>query len=160
MKKRLFVTTLVGALLIATGTSALAAQTTKPFPPEKHCCNFIPGYEQLTPEKKAFLEKTMKESREKMHAQGSMLFAKTALLNAELAQPTINKQAVAKLSKEINDLQLQLLQERVDTIIKVKENTGIVLPLKPQRPMFVMKKHREEHKHPAPIILQKQAMQG
>jgi Spy/CpxP family protein refolding chaperone len=99
---------------------------------------YIPGYDQLTPEKKAIFDKMHNDLKTEMRAKMSMLMAKHSMLDAKLMQTTINKKEVDELVKEINDLETQLLQQRVDSIIKIKDATGITIPLFPKR-MFMHK---------------------
>lgn len=99
---------------------------------------YIPGYDQLTPEKKATFDKMHNDLKTEMRAKMSMLMAKHSMLDAKLMQTTVNKKEVDALVKEITDLEAQLLQQRVDSIIKIKDATGITIPLFPKR-MFMRK---------------------
>jgi Spy/CpxP family protein refolding chaperone len=145
MKKILILTS---ALFAITASSAFAAQpnaTTmdmqaadaSAMPSQKIMMkHYIPGYDQLTPEKKAIFDKMHSDLMVQMRAKMSMLMAKRNMLDAKLMQPTIDKKEVDGLIKEINDLEAQLLQQRVDSIIKIKDATGITIPLSPKR-MFM-----------------------
>jgi hypothetical protein len=113
-------------------------------PPGERFYKNLPEYAQLPADKKTFVDKTLHDSFEKTRAEGSMLFAKMAMLNAKLMQPTVDKKEVDTLMGEINHMHADLLQTRVDTIIKIKEATGITLPLIPPRGKMMMR-HQEGH---------------
>ena len=105
----------------------------------------LPAYQKLTPEKKAEADKIMTDFKSDMQGKMSMLFAKKATLNAELMQPTINKEAVNKLVKEIEDLHSQILQAHVDMSMKMKDTVGINVPVMPLMRMHLEKQMMMHH---------------
>lgn len=97
----------------------------------------IPGADQLSPDKKAILDKMLKDLKTDMRAKMSLIHAKNAMLDAKLMQPTIDKKEIDGLVKEIVDMNTQMLQHRVDSVMKIKEATGINVPLFPKRHMMM-----------------------
>lgn len=134
---------LVIIVLCALFFNLTAALADAPKPEAGNFYQHTPEYKQLPADKKLFVDKTMNESFQKTRAEGSMLFAKMAMLNAKLMQPTIDRKEIDTLMGEINHMHADLLQTRVDTIIKIKEATGITLPLMPHKVKMMMR-HRAE----------------
>ncbi len=147
--KRHFLTTLLISFGLVFALSNAWAEPT-PFAKEhgKPFYQHSPEYSRLTADKKAFVDKTMHESFERMHAEESMLFAKMAMLNAKLMQATVDRKEIDTLMGEINHMHADLLQTRVDTTIKIKDATGITLPLMPPRARMMFMEHNgPENQH-------------
>jgi Spy/CpxP family protein refolding chaperone len=89
----------------------------------------FPGMEQLTPDQQKAVKSILESSRAKAAPQFQALQAKNVMLSAQLLQPKIDRNAINQLMQEINVIQGQLLQQRVDTILQIKDKTGVTLPL-------------------------------
>lgn len=146
MRKHLLTIGLMAGLL----AGSLTAMAVPPAPAPHHPgpgpmmgCPMMKDVESLSPEKKAAFEADIKALRDQLRPKVSMLRAKEMMLNADLMQPSVNKGEVNTLMKEINDLRSQILQAQVDSVMKIKADTGISLPVMPMGPMMMgMGMHR------------------
>lgn len=142
MNKKIATTLLIGlALFTASGLAAAKSQQTKNNPPPPcHCgqeTDFVIGWhnadfpemKQLSPEQQKVVKDILADAQTKIAPQLQLLRAKNVMLNAQLMQPKVDKNAVAQLAQEINTLRAQLLQQRIDTALLIKDKAGVSFPL-------------------------------
>ena len=86
-------------------------------------------YNQITPEKQSAFKQICDQYRQKNKPLRELLIAKRAMLKAELLQPNLNTTKIKTLVDRINSLRGELLANRVDMVVQVKQKVGISLPL-------------------------------
>jgi hypothetical protein len=85
---------------------------------------------QYTPNQKVHIDGIHKQFRTTVQPLRQSLRAEQAMLRAELLQPQINQKKVDHLVHKIENLRAQILENRVNTIIRIKKVPGstIILP--------------------------------
>ena len=75
----------------------------------------------LTPEQQQKLQDNRKAQRERMSQLLNQLKEKQQILRQELKKPSVTKASIAPIMSELNTLQSQLMNLRIDGILAVKE---------------------------------------
>lgn len=76
---------------------------------------------KLAPEQDKLLKDAKAASRAQMAELGKALKAKRQELKSALAKPVVTRQQVEPIAQEIKALQSQMVDRRIDSILKVKE---------------------------------------
>lgn len=144
MKTKKFLTMAVCALAICgAASSALAAPTDndpgKNFGPKHHYrvikhrrfYRMKKAFRRLTPEQRATIKKMHQELVQHTRNMRNQLRINNLLLKAEILKTKPDQVKIDKLTNQIGKIGTELLKKRVDFVLKVKNSTGIQLPLRP-----------------------------
>ncbi|MDY7002161.1 MAG: periplasmic heavy metal sensor [Thermodesulfobacteriota bacterium] len=86
-------------------------------------------YKDLTPEKRAVVDNLRKEHQKKVFGLRQDVQAKQAMLDALLLDPKTDEAKINKTTKELNQAQAKMLEERVAHKLKMAKETGVRMPM-------------------------------
>jgi Spy/CpxP family protein refolding chaperone len=140
MNKKILTGLVAGTVLLAASGLVMAKSPQHDQHNNKPCAqevDFVMGWRdpnfagmaQLTPDQQKIVKTILESAQTKAAPQLQLLQAKNVMLNAQLYQPKIDKNAINQLVQDMNTIRGQLLQQRIDTILQIKDKTGVTILL-------------------------------
>ena len=134
MKTKTITKSLAATALIIFAANVFA----KPKPVPVGPCNEItitktrcaPRFAQLTDKQRVTAKKIIQQFRKQVNPMRKELYAKSVLLNAELVQANVDQKKVDDLINNISDLCKQLFSAKINMIMQVNKEVGLLLPIR------------------------------